>query len=112
MAIGERAPLALLDAAAAARMAVGEAITNLCAAPVDSMARIKLSANWMAAAGHDGEDTSLFDDVSALGLELCPALDPAMPVGKDSQSMQAIWKSGHGERAHGRGGGTSKETKN
>jgi len=108
MAIGERAPLALLDAAAAARMAVGEAITNLCAAPVDSMARIKLSANWMAAAGHDGEDARLFDAVRALGLELCPELDLAIPVGKDSLSMQAIWKSGNGERGTGNGGGTHK----
>ena len=72
MAIGERTPLALLDAAAAARMAVGEAITNLCAAPVESLDRIKLSANWMAAAGHPGEDALLFDAVKAVGMELCP----------------------------------------
>jgi len=94
MAIGERAPLALLDAAAAARMAVGEAITNLCAAPVESLERIKLSANWMAAAGHDGEDARLFDAVRALGLELCPELDLGIPVGKDSLSMQAQWRDG------------------
>ena len=67
MAIGERTPLALLDAAAAARMALGEAITNLCAAPVEAMSRIKLSANWMAAAGHDGEDAKLFDAVRRSG---------------------------------------------
>jgi phosphoribosylformylglycinamidine synthase len=91
MAIGERTPLALIDAAAAARMAVGEAITNLCAAPVESLNRVKLSANWMAAAGHDGEDARLFDAVKAVGLELCPELDLSIPVGKDSLSMQAQW---------------------
>jgi len=91
MAIGERTPLALLDAAAAARMAVGEAITNLLAAPVESLERIKLSANWMAAAGHPGEDALLFDAVKAVGMELCPQLDLSIPVGKDSLSMQAQW---------------------
>jgi phosphoribosylformylglycinamidine synthase len=91
MAIGERTPLALLDAAAAARMAVGEAITNLCAAPLESLERIKLSANWMAAAGHPGEDARLFDAVKAVGMELCPQLDLSIPVGKDSLSMQAQW---------------------
>ncbi|HEU0306255.1 MAG TPA: phosphoribosylformylglycinamidine synthase, partial [Lysobacter sp.] len=91
MAIGERTPLALLDAAAAARMAVGEAITNLAAAPVESLDRIKLSANWMAAAGHPGEDALLFDAVKAVGMELCPRLDLSIPVGKDSLSMQAQW---------------------
>ncbi len=94
MAIGERTPLALLDAAAAARMAVGEAITNLCAAPVESLHRVKLSANWMAACGHPGEDALLFDAVKAVGMELCPDLDISIPVGKDSLSMQAQW---HGD---------------
>lgn len=93
MAIGERTPLALLDAAAAARMAVGEAITNLCAAPVESLNRIKLSANWMAAAGHPGEDALLFDAVKAVGMELCPELELSIPVGKDSLSMQAQWQA-------------------
>ena len=93
MAIGERTPLALLDAAAAARMAVGEAITNLIAAPVETLDRIKLSANWMAAAGHPGEDARLFDAVKAIGMELCPELDLSIPVGKDSLSMQAQWSS-------------------
>ncbi|WP_407354067.1 phosphoribosylformylglycinamidine synthase [Luteimonas sp. R10] len=97
MAIGERTPLALLDAAAAARMAVGEAITNLCAAPVETLHRIKLSANWMAAAGHDGEDAKLFEAVKAVGMELCPQLDLSIPVGKDSLSMQAQWRSEAGE---------------
>ncbi len=93
MAIGERTPLALLDAAASARMAVGEAITNLCAAPIEALARVKLSANWMAAAGHPGEDARLFDAVKAVGLELCPALELSIPVGKDSLSMQAQWQA-------------------
>ncbi|HVI57296.1 MAG TPA: phosphoribosylformylglycinamidine synthase [Luteimonas sp.] len=92
MAIGERTPVALLDPAAAARMAVGEAVTNLCAAPVEALERIKLSANWMAAAGHPGEDARLFDAVRAVGMELCPALDLSIPVGKDSLSMQAQWQ--------------------
>ena len=94
MAIGERTPLALLDAAAAARMAVGEAITNLIAAPVEALNRIKLSANWMAAAGHPGEDARLFDAVRAVGIELCPELEIGIPVGKDSLSMQARWQDG------------------
>lgn len=98
MAIGERTPLALLDAAAAARMAVGEAITNLCAAPIESLDRIKLSANWMAAAGHDGEDALLFDAVRAIGMELCPEIDISIPVGKDSLSMQAQWQDEDGAR--------------
>ena len=93
MAIGERTPLALLDAAASARMAVGEAITNLLAAPVESLNRIKLSANWMAAAGHAGEDARLFDAVKAVGMELCPELELSIPVGKDSLSMQAQWQA-------------------
>jgi len=98
IAIGERAPLALLDAAAAARMAVGEAITNLCAAPVETLTRIKLSANWMAAAGHPGEDARLYDAVRAIGLELCPALGLSIPVGKDSLSMQAAWQAPAGQQ--------------
>jgi phosphoribosylformylglycinamidine synthase len=94
MAIGERTPLALLDSAAAARMAVGEAITNLCAAPVDALDRVKLSANWMAACGHPGEDALLFDAVKAIAMEMCPSLQLAIPVGKDSLSMQAQWHDG------------------
>ncbi len=93
MALGERTPLALLDAAASARMAVGEAITNLCAAPVTSLDTVKLSANWMAACGHNGEDALLYDAVKAVGMELCPALDISIPVGKDSLSMQAQWQA-------------------
>ncbi|GAB3730745.1 phosphoribosylformylglycinamidine synthase [Silanimonas algicola] len=89
MAMGERTPLALIDPKASARMAVGEAITNLVAAPIASMEEVKLSANWMAACSHPGEDAALFDAVKAVGLELCPELDLSIPVGKDSLSMQA-----------------------
>ena len=92
MAIGERTPLALIDAAAAARMAVGEALTNLLSAPIARLEDIKLSANWMAAVGHPGEDAALFDAVRAVGMELCPALSLAIPVGKDSLSMQAVFR--------------------
>jgi phosphoribosylformylglycinamidine synthase len=94
MALGERTPLALLDSAAAARMAVGEALTNLLSAPVASLGDIKLSANWMAAAGHAGEDAALYDAVRAVGEELCPALGIAIPVGKDSMSMRTVWDGG------------------
>jgi len=93
MSLGERTPLALLNAAASARMAVGEAITNLCAAPVTALDTVKLSANWMAACGHNGEDALLYDAVKAVGMELCPQLDISIPVGKDSLSMQAQWQA-------------------
>ena len=96
MAIGERTPLALIDAAASARMAVGEAITNLASAPVATLAEVKLSANWMAAASHPGEDALLYEAVRAVGMELCPELDLSIPVGKDSLSMQAAWRDGEG----------------
>ncbi|HEX4330624.1 MAG TPA: phosphoribosylformylglycinamidine synthase [Usitatibacter sp.] len=92
MAIGERTPLALLDARASGRMAVGEAITNIAAADVDAIGDIKLSANWMCAAGHPGEDAALFDAVKAVGMELCPALGVSIPVGKDSMSMRTTWR--------------------
>jgi phosphoribosylformylglycinamidine synthase len=91
MALGERAPLALIDAPASGRMAVGEALTNLAAARIASLRKIKLSANWMAAAGAPGEDARLFDTVKAVGMELCPALGIAIPVGKDSLSMKTVW---------------------
>ena len=93
MSIGERTPLALINSAAAARMAVGEAITNLAAAPVASLSEVKLSANWMAAASFPGEDALLFEAVKAVGMELCPELDISIPVGKDSLSMQAQWQA-------------------
>ena len=94
MAIGERTPIALLHHAASARMAVGEALTNIAAASIDSISDIKLSANWMAAIGYEGEDAGLFDAVKAVGLELCPQLGIAIPVGKDSMSMQTLWQDG------------------
>ncbi len=90
-AIGERAPIALIDGPASGRMAVGEALTNLAAARVERLDRVKLSANWMAAAGYPGEDASLFDTVEAVALGLCPALGVAIPVGKDSLSMRTAW---------------------
>jgi phosphoribosylformylglycinamidine synthase len=86
--------VALLSSADAARLAVGEAITNLAAAPVASLGEVRLSANWMAAVNHPGEDAALFDAVKAVGMELCPELDISIPVGKDSLSMQAVWKDG------------------
>ncbi len=94
MAIGERPPVALLDPAAAARLAVGEALTNLAAAGIGDTAEAVLSANWMAAAGHPGEDAGLYAAVQAVGMELCPALGIAIPVGKDSLSMRAAWEAG------------------
>jgi len=94
MALGERTPLALLSPAAAARMAVGEALTNLLSAPVAALTEVKLSANWMAAVSHPGEDAALYDAVRAIGLELCPALGLSIPVGKDSLSMQVGWRDG------------------
>ncbi|MCC7091830.1 MAG: phosphoribosylformylglycinamidine synthase [Nitrosomonas sp.] len=90
-AMGERAPLALIDAKAAARMAVGEALTNIAAAPIDRIEAVKLSANWMAAAGHPGEDADLYDAVHTVGMELCPQLGISIPVGKDSMSMKTAW---------------------
>jgi phosphoribosylformylglycinamidine synthase len=91
MAIGERAPVALLHHAASARMAVGEALTNIAAAPINALGDIVLSANWMAPAGHPGEDAGLFEAVKAVGMELCPQLGIAIPVGKDSMSMKTVW---------------------
>jgi phosphoribosylformylglycinamidine synthase len=93
-AIGERAPLAVIDAPASGRMAVAEALTNLAAAPVESLSRVKLSANWMAAAGFPGEDAALFDTVKAVALDLCPRLGVGIPVGKDSMSMRTTWQEG------------------
>jgi phosphoribosylformylglycinamidine synthase len=97
MAMGERAPLAVLNAPASGRMAVGEALTNIAAAHIEKIGDVKLSANWMAAAGHPGEDARLYDTVRAVGMELCPALGVAIPVGKDSLSMKTVWEEG-GER--------------
>jgi len=96
MAMGERTPLAAVDAPASGRMAVAEAITNLLAAPIE-LQRIKLSCNWMAACGEAGEDAALYDTVKAVGMELCPALGIGVPVGKDSLSMRTRW-SDNGEQ--------------
>jgi phosphoribosylformylglycinamidine synthase len=90
MAMGERTPLATLNAPASGRMAVAEAITNLLAAPIE-LSRVKLSANWMAACGEPGEDAALYATVQAVGMELCPALGISIPVGKDSLSMRTQW---------------------
>ena len=98
MSIGERAPVALLDFAASARLAVGESLTNMAATQIGELNRIKLSANWMSAAGHPGEDAGLYDAVKAVGEELCPALGLTIPVGKDSMSMKTRWQEGHEQR--------------
>ena len=91
MATGERMPLAAVDGPASGRMAVGEALTNLLAAPVTGLRGVKLSCNWMAACGEDGEDAALYDTVEAVAMELCPALGVSVPVGKDSLSMRTRW---------------------
>jgi phosphoribosylformylglycinamidine synthase len=92
MAMGERTPLALIDPAASGRMAIGEAITNIAAARIDGIDRIKLSANWMSAASHAGENQALYDTVHAVGMEFCPLLGITIPVGKDSMSMRTVWE--------------------
>ncbi|POA32249.1 MULTISPECIES: phosphoribosylformylglycinamidine synthase [unclassified Pseudomonas] len=91
MAMGERTPLALLDAPASGRMAIGETLTNIAASRIGKISDIKLSANWMSAAGHPGEDARLYDTVKAVGMELCPELGITIPVGKDSMSMATRW---------------------
>jgi phosphoribosylformylglycinamidine synthase len=97
MAMGERTPLALLDAPASGRMAIGEAITNIASARIHSLSDIKLSANWMCAAGHQGEDEKLYRTVEAIGMELCPQMGITIPVGKDSMSMRTTWQTPQGE---------------
>ena len=96
MAIGERTPLAVVNAPASGRMAVAEALLNIAAADIRSLREIKLSANWMAAAGHPGEDAALFDTVRSVAVDLCPQLGIAIPVGKDSMSMKTVWRDEHG----------------
>jgi len=98
MAMGERSPLAVVNGPASGRMAVAEAVTNIAAAPIARIGDIRLSANWMAAAGEAGQDASLFDTVKAVGMELCPALGIAIPVGKDSLSMKTVWRDGGVEK--------------
>ncbi|MBS4639954.1 phosphoribosylformylglycinamidine synthase [Aeromonas media] len=99
MSMGERTPVALLSHAASARMAVAEALTNLAPAHIGSLKRVKLSANWMSAAGHPGEDAGLYEAVKAVGEELCPALGITIPVGKDSMSMKTRWQQDGEERS-------------
>lgn len=101
MSMGERTPLALINAPASGRMAIAEAITNLAAAAVveADLTRVKLSANWMAPAGHPGEDANLYDTVEAIGMELCPQLGLSIPVGKDSMSMKTVWREDNIEKS-------------
>lgn len=96
MTMAERTPLAVIDAPASGRMAVGEAVTNIASAPIASLDKLKLSANWMAACGSAGEDAALYDTVQAIGMELCPALGISIPVGKDSLSMRTKWQDARG----------------
>jgi phosphoribosylformylglycinamidine synthase len=99
MAMGERTPVAVLDAPASGRLAVGEALTNILAADVRALSQVRLSANWMAACGEPGEDAALYATVHAVGEELCPALGIAIPVGKDSLSMKTVWGDGQGRKS-------------
>ncbi len=98
MAMGERTPLALINPAASGRMAVAESLLNIAAAPIAKLSDVKLSANWMAAAGYGSEDQALFETVKAVGMELCPELDVTIPVGKDSMSMRTVWDDESGEQ--------------
>ncbi len=93
-ALGERSPIAVINAPASGRMAIGEAITNLAAAPIERISQIKLSANWMVAAGEAGQDAALYATVKSVALDLCPELGMAIPVGKDSMSMKTVWRDG------------------
>ncbi|MBT8145792.1 MAG: phosphoribosylformylglycinamidine synthase [Gammaproteobacteria bacterium] len=100
MAMGERAPVAVLDAPASGRMAIGEAITNIASAPIARLGDIKLSANWMVAAGYRDEDAGLYQTVKAVGMELCPQLGICIPVGKDSMSMRTVWQENGQEHSN------------
>jgi len=99
MAVGERTPVGLLQHAASGRMAIAESITNIAASRIDKISDIKLSANWMAPAGHPGEDAGLYDTVRAVGMELCPELGICIPVGKDSMSMKTVWQQDGEDRS-------------
>ncbi len=99
MALGERTPVALLSGPASARLSVAEVITNLAGTRIESLSQIRLSANWMAPAGHPGEDVRLFDTVYALGQQICPELDITIPVGKDSMSMKTVWQQDGEQRS-------------
>jgi len=96
MATGERTPVALIDAPAAGRMAVAEALTNIAGVDIGAVGKVKLSANWMCACGEAGEDARLFDTVSAVGMEFCPQVGISIPVGKDSLSMRTVWQDSNG----------------
>ena len=98
MSMGERTPAALLNAPASGRMAVAEAITNIASTAIEDISKIKLSANWMVAAGYAGEDARLYETVKAVGMEFCPALGICIPVGKDSMSMRTVWQDENGEK--------------
>jgi len=99
MAMGERTPAANLNYRASAKMAVAEAITNIASAKIDDISKIRLSANWMAACGAQGEDAGLYEAVEAVGMDLCPQLGIAIPVGKDSMSMRTVWQEGDEEKS-------------
>lgn len=99
MSMGERTPLALIDAPASGRMAIGEAITNIAGTLIGDLNKVRLSANWMCATAHPGEDAKLFKTVEAVGMELCPQLDITIPVGKDSMSMRSSWQDSDGDKA-------------
>jgi phosphoribosylformylglycinamidine synthase len=98
MAMGERTPLAVVNAPASGRMAIAEAVTNIASAAISDISKIRVSANWMAAAGEPGQDGALFDTVQAIGMDVCPQLGIAIPVGKDSLSMKTVWRDENGER--------------
>ncbi len=98
MAMGERTPLAIIDGPASGRMAIGEAVTNIASAPIARLSDVRLSANWMAAAGEPGQDAVLYETVRAVGLELCPQLGIAIPVGKDSLSLKTVWRETEREK--------------
>lgn len=99
MAMGERTPAALINAPASGRMAIGEAVTNIACAAIDGLSKVRLSANWMCAAGYNGEDQALFDTVRAVGMELCPQLGITIPVGKDSMSMRTLWQEDNQQKS-------------
>ncbi|MFT7559031.1 MAG: phosphoribosylformylglycinamidine synthase [Flavobacteriales bacterium] len=99
MSMGERTPLALVNAPASGRMAIAEAITNIAASNIAQLRDVKLSANWMCASGHPGEDEKLYRTVEAVGMELCPELGITIPVGKDSMSMRTAWNEGDGDKS-------------
>ncbi|MDG2090417.1 MAG: phosphoribosylformylglycinamidine synthase, partial [Gammaproteobacteria bacterium] len=109
MAIGERTPTAIINAPASGRMAVAEAITNIACARIEKISDIKMSANWMAAAGFPGEDAKLYETVKAVGMELCPELGITIPVGKDSMSMRTVWQDEQGKTDKGKSGKGKKD---